>query len=147
MGWPGRLREQARELLRAHLSPAAIGLGVGVGVFIGCLPLYGLHLGICVAAAAALRLNPPLVYAAANISNPLFAPMLITAELVIGERLRHGRLPGMHLEATTVWEMASAGGDLFLSCLLGSLILGSALGLGLGGLALTLARRRAAATP
>lgn len=146
MSLRGRVRELARQVLTAHLSPGAVGLGVGVGVFIGCLPLYGLHLAICVAVAGLLRLNQPLVYLAANISNPLVAPLLIAAELAVGEWARYGRLPAAALPGGTVWQMARAGGDLFLSCLLGGLLVGTTLGGALGGLALVVARRRAVRT-
>lgn len=141
--WIRRLREAVRTLLRAHLAPGEIGRAVFVGVFIGCLPLYGLHLALCVATAGALRLNQALVYAAAHVSNPLIAPLLIAAEIVIGELLRYGRLPPGPAELSgPAWEMVARGGDLFLSCLLGSLVLGPALGALLGALAFRWARRR-----
>ena len=44
------------------------------GVFIGCLPLYGLHLLICGAVGTIFRLNRLKMYLAANLSNPFVAP-------------------------------------------------------------------------
>lgn len=116
-------------ILRSHLTPRSVAQAVGIGTFIGCLPIYGLHIVACVAVARWLRLNQAILYGAANISNPLFAPFLVGIEIAIGELLRHGTLRGFDapLEGT-VLTMASAGGDLFLSCLLGSVVLGIALG-------------------
>ncbi|MFN7147133.1 MAG: DUF2062 domain-containing protein, partial [Myxococcota bacterium] len=59
--WLGALRSHVHLLLRQHLTPGSIGLGVGVGVFLGCLPLYGVHIFLCVAVARWLRLNQALV--------------------------------------------------------------------------------------
>ena len=46
-----RLRAQVHEILSANLSPAGIGWAVGIGVFIGALPLYGVHFGVCLVVA------------------------------------------------------------------------------------------------
>src|SRR5471032_1046202 len=77
---------------------------VGLGVFIGCLPLYGLHLLICWAAGSVLRLNRLKVYLAANISNPLVAPWLIFSEVQAGAWLRRGSF-----HALTPQEVRSSG--------------------------------------
>jgi SAM-dependent methyltransferase len=54
------------------------------------LPVYGLHLPLCLAACLPLRLDVIVAYAAAHISNPLFAPFLITAEIQVGSLLLTG---------------------------------------------------------
>jgi uncharacterized protein (DUF2062 family) len=129
-------------LLRAHLTPESIGLAVGLGVLIGCLPIYGLHIFACVAVARWLKLNQPLMYAAANISNPVFAPFLISGQIAIGEWLRHGGPPPSRtIEEGTFWSMLSQAPDLFVSCLVGSVITGVVLGILLGAGALLAARR------
>ena len=56
-------------------APAAKTAAVSLGVFIGCLPLYGLHLLICWTVGFALGLNRLKMYLAANISNPFVAPV------------------------------------------------------------------------
>ncbi len=113
-----------RALFSAHLSPESLAEAVAVGVFIGCLPIFGLHLGACILVARWRKLNQPIVYAAANISNPFFAPFLVGAEVGIGETLRYGRVWRDGTLSGTVWEMAQAAPDLLISGLLGSVILG-----------------------
>jgi uncharacterized protein (DUF2062 family) len=142
--WIQAFRARVHLLLRQHLSPESIGLAVGVGVFIGCLPLYGLHLVICVTFARLLRLNQALVYTAANISNPFIAPFLISGQIALGEWLLHGDATATAtrtLEQGTVWAMAEAAPDLLWSCAVGSVLMGGALGAFLGGAALLVARR------
>jgi hypothetical protein len=138
-----RLRSWLHLLLRAHLTPESIAWAVGIGVFIGCLPIYGLHIFACIAVARWLKLNQPLLYAAANISNPFFAPFLISGQIAMGEWLRHGGdpPPGVTLPEDTAWHMLQQAPDLFVSCLVGSLVMGVVLGLGFGVAALVAARR------
>ncbi|MEZ4371124.1 MAG: DUF2062 domain-containing protein [Polyangiaceae bacterium] len=88
------LRAGAKRLYRrlrgGTLTPSRAAMSVGVGVFIGCLPLYGLHLPLCALVCLPLRLDLVTCYLAANISNPLFAPFLLIAEVELGSRLLHG---------------------------------------------------------
>ncbi len=132
-GWLARTHRQVREtllrLLREHASPARLAWAVAVGLFVGTLPLYGLHLPICLLLASALGLNRGLTYLAANISNPLLAPVLVAAGIAIGEWLRFGRWRGLDLDAGRdflghIGLLAGRLPDLFLSCLLGSVVLG-----------------------
>lgn len=140
----GRLRSWIHLLLREHLTPGSIGLAVGLGVFFGCLPIYGVHIFVCVAAARWLKLNQALMYAAANISNPFFAPFLISGQIAMGEWLRHGSVKptsDVPLAEASFWTMLGQAPDLFLSCLLGSVVMGVGLALVLGFGALLAARR------
>src|SRR5438046_80713 len=63
---------------------------IGLGVFIGCLPLYGFHLMLCWIVGWLLKLNRLKLYLAAHVSNPLFAPTLVFLEIQIGAWLRRG---------------------------------------------------------
>ena len=63
---------------------------VALGVFIGCLPVYGFHLLICWGVGFAFGLNRLKMYLAANISNPLVAPWLLFAEVQAGAWLQRG---------------------------------------------------------
>jgi uncharacterized protein (DUF2062 family) len=132
-GW---LRRLYLTLRTEHTTPGKVAGAVGVGVFVGCSPFWGLHLAMCVLLATVFRLNRMLVYAACNVANPLTAPFLVFAEVQVGHRILSGTWFGL-----TYSEFRSAGiADLFVSFLLGGIVIGLALGLLLGGAAYVVAR-------
>lgn len=112
-----------------HLRTEGAGRGrqaaaVGLGVFIGATPLYGLHLALCVAVGTLLGLNRLKLYVAANISNPLSAPFLVFLEVQTGSLLRRGALYDIswkELRAGDPWLFA-------VDLLLGSVAVGAVLG-------------------
>lgn len=59
-------------------------------MLIGATPLYGFHLILVVGVCLPLRLDAPVAYLAANISNPFFAPFLSLAEIETGAFVRSG---------------------------------------------------------
>ena len=139
-----------KQMLAEHREPGKLGWAVALGLFIGTLPLYGIHLPICIGVAWLARLNKLTVYLAANISNPLLAPLLVAVGIAIGEWVRFGEWRSIDLDqgdafldklALFTWEIP----DLFLSCLLGDAILGAALAAVIGPLVFLWARRRARA--
>jgi uncharacterized protein (DUF2062 family)/SAM-dependent methyltransferase len=97
---------------------------LGIGVFIGCLPFYGFHLLLVAVVGWLFGLNRLRMYVAANISNPLFAPALIFAEVQLGAWLRRGDVHNVSVEAIRNTDPWVFGGDL----LFGSLVLGTVLG-------------------
>jgi SAM-dependent methyltransferase len=113
-------------------------------LFIGCLPLYGLHLPLCLAVCLPLRLDVVVAYLAANISNPLFAPFLLTLEVEVGSLLLTGKHAAFDVEraretgiAGFVWQAA-----------VGSLVVGAVLGAtGAVSAALVATRRRTRRQP
>jgi uncharacterized protein (DUF2062 family)/2-polyprenyl-3-methyl-5-hydroxy-6-metoxy-1,4-benzoquinol methylase len=132
----GRLSALWRAL-RGQGSPRRLGFSVGLGLFIGCQPLYGLHLPLCVLVCLPFRLDAVVAYLAANISNPLLAPFLLLAEVEIGSLLLHGAPVEFGLEAAR-----RAGISGFVQeAALGSLVFGAILGLLGGVLAAAIARR------
>ncbi len=139
-----RLRAQVHEILSANLSPAGIGWAVGIGVFIGALPLYGVHFGVCLVVARIFRLNEAVMYGAANISNPLFAPFLIALEIEIGQYMRYGKVDGVETTSFghSFWDALKTTPDLFISCCYGSVALGVVLAVVAGPLAWLIARWR-----
>jgi uncharacterized protein (DUF2062 family) len=116
------------------MKPLRAGFSIGVGLFIGVQPLYGLHLPLCIAVCWPLRLDVVLAYAAANISNPFTAPLIVTAELQLGSLMTDGRWLG-----TLPRQLhAAALGHIALSAFLGAFVLGLVLSL-TGGLLAALA--------
>ena len=109
--------EDGRPPARFATRPA-----LGVGVLIGCSPFYGFHLLLGRGPSGGCsRLNRLKMYLAANISNPLFSPLLILAEIQAGAWARRQDFHDLSLaemRTTSAWVY---GGDL----LLGSLIVGT----------------------
>jgi uncharacterized protein (DUF2062 family) len=96
---------------------------VALGVFIGCLPLYGLHLTICWLVGYVLGLNRLKMYLAANVSNPFVAPWLVVAEVQAGAWVRRGTFHPVtreYIASTSVWAFG-------IDALVGSLFVGAVL--------------------
>lgn len=123
-----------------HSSPGRLAGAVLLGVFIGCSPFFGLHLALCLLLGLLLRLNKLIVYAAANISLPVFAPFLIFACLQVGSLLLTGQSRELSLERPP--EASDFG---YWLC--GWPPVGLALGLPAAGLTWLLARWRMARAP
>lgn len=118
-------------------KPSEVALAVGLGVFIGCLPVYGFHLLLCIAAARLFRVSRVKAYLAANLSNPLFAPFLLYLELGVGHWIFHGSWPTLSLERFRAVGALALGRDL----LVGSLVVGAVLAGLFALLAFRIARR------
>lgn len=117
-----RLRTEGR-------TPARQAAAVGLGCFIGCLPLYGLHLALCVVCARLLSLNRVTTYLAAHVNNPLSAPFLLVAEAGVGYRLRTGQWPRLDPQALTASGALGLGRDLLVGAVVLGVVLGALLGL------------------
>lgn len=127
----GFLRRLYMTLRTEHTTPGKVAAGVAVGVFVGCSPFWGFHLAIALLLATVFRLNRVLVYAAANLANPITAPPLIFAEVQTGHRLLRGAFLGLTMDE--VLQEGIAG--IFLDFFVGCMVLGAALALLLGGVA------------
>lgn len=103
----------------AH-TPFLQALSVGVGALIGCLPIYGLHLGACVLVNRLFRLNLIKMYLATNINNPFSAPFLVYLEIQVGAYLRQGTIYQHTLENARTLLLR----DFFLDIVVGSLTVG-----------------------
>lgn len=73
----------------AH-EPGRMAGSVGVGLFFGLTPLWGLHLLLALWTAHRLRLNKAVVVVASNISFPPLIPFLVYGSLHTGAWLLHG---------------------------------------------------------
>lgn len=102
-----------------------------LGTVIGVLPVYGLHLLLCIGLAKLLRLSALKAYLAAHVNNPLTAPFLFYLSLGTGSLLTTGNWPSIRIEALKAAGVLKLSGDL----LLGSLAVGLTLGGALAGLA------------
>jgi SAM-dependent methyltransferase len=112
-------------------------IAIGLGMFIGCLPLYGLHLALCIGIGWMLGLNRLKMYVAANISNPFVAPLLLFCELQLGSLLRRGGVHGIGISALRTADLRGYGADLVI----GSIGVGTLLGVTVGLLTFLSARQ------
>ncbi len=119
-----------QRLRGGELSPSRGGVSVALGLFVGLQPWYGLHLPLCLGLGWWLRIDAVVAYAAANISNPLLAPLIIFAEVELGSWLLTGRPAGFSIAAAR--RLGLEGW--LVQGLVGALVLGAALAT-LGGLA------------
>ena len=125
LAWRDRLRRTFYELRLEGEGRGREAAALGLGVFIGCTPFYGFHLTLCWVAGWALRLNRLKLYIASNISNPLFSPFLLFAELQTGAWMRRHDLHDLTIAAIRHTSPWTFGMDL----LVGSLAVGAILGL------------------
>jgi uncharacterized protein (DUF2062 family) len=126
---PRRLRRVFYDLRTEGGGPARDAAALGVGILIGCSPFYGFHLILVWSVGWLLRLNRLKMYLAANISNPLLSPLLVLLEIQVGAWARRQdfhQLSLAEIRTTNAWVY---GGDL----LIGSLIVGTVLGLAVAG--------------
>jgi uncharacterized protein (DUF2062 family)/trans-aconitate methyltransferase len=124
------LRRVVWQLRTEGAGPAREAAAIGLGIFIGCFPVYGFHLLLCLVVGWCLGLNRLKMYLAANISNPFMAPLLILTELQTGAWFRRDQLHGFTLDTVRNVDPWSLGADLIV----GGLIVGGLLGV-LGGTA------------
>jgi 2-polyprenyl-6-hydroxyphenyl methylase/3-demethylubiquinone-9 3-methyltransferase len=138
MNLPRRITVPFWELwrrLRGRGSPLALGASVAAGLFIGCLPLYGLHLPLCLLVCLPLGLDAVAAYLAAQISNPWLAPFLLALEARVGASiLGRGSLTLTELRLDRF-------GDIFERTFVGALVVGSVLAVAGGALTFVIARR------
>lgn len=140
---PGRLQRAIYQLRTEGTgSRAREAWTIGLGLFIGCSPLIGFHLGIALLVGWLFGLNRVKLYLAANLMNPVILPGIFFAEVQIGAWLRQGHFYQMSLETFHTLELWHFGLDL----LIGSVVVGSAIGL-FGGVLTFLALSRAQRDP
>jgi uncharacterized protein (DUF2062 family)/SAM-dependent methyltransferase len=135
------LRRAWRELRGSELSAGRTAVAVAMGLFIGSQPIFGCHTPLVLGFCLWFRLDAAIAWVAANISNPFFAPALLTAELQVGAYLRTGRW--LRLDEKMSWAQALSGFPEYM--VLGAPVVGLVLAV-LGGAvtfaAVALKRRR-----
>jgi len=134
----GHLRELHRTLRTEGDTPPRQAAAVALGTFIGCTPIYGTHLLLCLPLARLFRLNRLVTYLAAHINNPLTAPWLLAFSYGLGHRFFEGTWPPLSFQSLVDQGAVAFGRDL----LVGSCILGSILAPIFGVVAYAIARRR-----
>jgi len=109
-------------------TPRGHALSVGLGALIGCFPIYGLHLPICVVVGKLLRLNRVEMVLATNLNNPVVGPFLVFVEIQLGSLLLQGDFRPLTLEAMKSLSLKSV----LAETVVGSFALGTFLAVILG---------------
>ncbi len=117
-------RRVFRDMRNEGAGAGRESFAIGLGIFIGCLPVFGFHLLLCLAVGRLLRLNRLKMYLAANISNPVVVPTLLFLEVQAGSLLRRGTLHPISVEVLRHTAPAVFGLDIVV----GSVAVGVALG-------------------
>lgn len=101
-------------------------VAVALGLFIGSQPIFGCHTPIVLFVCLWFGLDAAICWVAANISNPFFAPFLLTAEVQVGALARTGKLIRIDNEFAVLglWGFVKEFGGYIA---LGAPILGAAL--------------------
>ena len=90
MKW--KFKKVVVRLLRLNNSPQEIALGIAIGVFIGILPVYGLHTVLAVIAAILVRpANKIAIFLGTSISLPPTVPPITWAGYEIGRLILKGK--------------------------------------------------------
>jgi uncharacterized protein (DUF2062 family) len=78
-----RLVSSLRMLFRVEGSPTRVAAAFGLGIFIAFFPILGIHTGLALLAAFALRLNKVAILTGAWVNNPwTVGPMYLAGTLV-----------------------------------------------------------------
>jgi uncharacterized protein (DUF2062 family) len=139
--WSGTrlLWERAK---REHSTPREVGWSVGVGVFSGCTPFIGFHLGIAFVLATLFRLNRLWSMVGSRVSTNVLYVAIVLAEIQGSHRARTGAWAPLTMQ--TVWDHRR---EYAKDWLLGAAVMGVMLGAVLGLLAYRAALRWHASHP
>jgi uncharacterized protein (DUF2062 family) len=86
--------EAYRQLRQDDVAGPALGVALGIGVFIANLPFYGFQTIMGLYAARRLHLNPLAVVLGTQLSTPPVGPALIVSAIELGHLVLHGTFLG-----------------------------------------------------
>ena len=135
------LRDAWRRLRGGELSPERAAGSVGVGLFVGFIPTYGIQTLICLMFTVPLRLDFPLAWVATNIANPLTALLVIALDIEVGGFLRRGEWVTVSTSDLDWKHLGALSAD----AMVGGIATGALVGVIGGMVTLALARRAARA--
>jgi uncharacterized protein (DUF2062 family)/SAM-dependent methyltransferase len=146
MGFIARQRSRlvyyGKLLLSQHRSPGRVAVAIVLGCIVGCLPLTGLQLLICIGLARLWRLNLPIMYGAANISIPPLVPGIAWVSVQLGERLLHGQFLTLSRADFSRAALPGLIKRFFIAWMLGGTIFGGAIGVVGAAIVYVILRRR-----
>jgi uncharacterized protein (DUF2062 family) len=118
-----------RELKVGETARRNFAVGLAIGVFIACLPIYGLQTVLCLYAARKFALHPLSVVAGSQLSAPPMGPVLSVVSIVLGHSIITGQMPDLtHWRSYQMPTMSMHVVNSFLiSWIIGGVILGMVL--------------------
>lgn len=132
-----RVRHLVRRAKNERASPREVGEAVFLGVFAGCSPAVGVHGPIALALATVLRRNRLYAFLGSRVSNIVILPFIVLAEVQASHVLRTG-----HWAALTRDRVLDEAPSLLFDWIVGSILVGAALGFAVGLLAYMWAKWR-----
>jgi uncharacterized protein (DUF2062 family)/precorrin-6B methylase 2 len=107
------------------MSPGRAAASIGVGLFVGCLPVYGAQFLIVLAVCMPLRLDAALAYLVSHVSNPLTLPLFLWLELEVGSLIFTGHRAVMRFDEVKRLGLAAVGAELAVGALVCGVVLAS----------------------
>jgi len=132
-----KIKTMIKTFLGKGLSPAEIAFGVSLGNFVGILPFLGLHTIMALGLAYLLRLNMGVVFLGTQISNPLSFPFILFISAQIGSLVLYGSFLDLKFSGDVMMFIR----QYIYPTLIGSIVLGLAIGLVTYPITLRFARR------
>ncbi len=112
-------RTTVHEIFTDHAhDPLRLAMAVGLGLFFGILPVWGLQTVLALTLAHRLRLNLAITLLACNISLPPMVPFLLYAGTAVGHWLFTGELLTIALGEMTMARAREYVGQWFVGSLL-----------------------------
>ncbi len=131
-------------LLKTHRSPRSLAIAVGLGVLVGTTPFYGVHWIMGGALAFVFRLNAAAVIIGTQVSIAPIVPFLAVGSVMTGHRILNAigiAAPLEDLHGGIGKEVVNIALHHFGQWFLGSLFLGTGLGIVFGLITYFAARR------
>ncbi|MCX5952529.1 MAG: DUF2062 domain-containing protein [Cyanobacteria bacterium] len=129
--WSRRLHQNLRKAItwmrRQEGSPGHQARGLAIGVFIGCLPIFGLQMLVSLGLANAMRGNRFLAMAGTWISNPITNLPLFWLSYQLGSLLMGPGAAGLQLKDLNPDNLAGLGWAFSIRLILGSVLVGGLL--------------------
>jgi len=122
---PSQLWRQIRD---DQVSRSSQAIGVGIGVFIANLPIYGFQTLASLYVARRLHIHPLPVVAGAQISTPPINIVLIALAINVGHLVLRGSWPNLDRYDIAEANLGELIRDVLLEWLVGGVIIGALLG-------------------
>ncbi len=138
-----RVRTAVRTLVHEHASPGRLGAAIALGVFVGCVPIFGFQTLVVLALAVVLRLNKLGVLLGVQISVPPVMPLVAFVDVQVGAWVLRGRFLPVSIDYVKGLSLREMGPELAADAMVGGCIVGAVLAAALGsGAALVIRARR-----